>query len=149
MLKTPGMRASALGLVLAGVAVVAVGAQQPQPRYLSMGLLTVGAGEAMSFNLSLDDDDEASPAIVQMNLFDQSGTLMRSRVVTLAPGQSATLPLRASGKFRAQAVEINPPSEPSGRRTMVGCVEITIDDFTTVNRITCLKIPDKNIPGGP
>ena len=147
MLKSPGMRASALGLVLAAAAVGAAGAQEPEPRYLTLGLLTVGAGEALGFHVSFDDHSQEPPAIVQLNLFDQEGTLVRSRVVTLAPGQSATLLLRAAGKYRAQAVVFGSPVNPSGRREVVGCAEMSIDDFTTVNRIVCQRLPDKDIPG--
>jgi hypothetical protein len=74
---------------------------------------------------------------------------MKSKVVTLAPGQSATLVSKVPGKYRAQAVELNAPLKPSGRRAVVGCAEVSIDDFTTVNRITCLPLPEKPLPGGP
>ena len=99
MLKTMGMKASALGLVLAGAAVVAVGAQgtgEPH-RYLTLGLLTVGATEAISFHVSFDDYSEEPPATVQLNSSIRAGTLMKSRVVTLAPGQSATLAHTSAG----------------------------------------------------
>jgi hypothetical protein len=149
MLKTRGMKASALGLVLAALAVAAVGAQQPEPRFLTLGLLTVGTGEAILFNISHEDNSQALPAVVQMHLLDPNGAPVRTRTVTLAPGQSATLALRASGRFRPQAVNINPPSEPSSRRALVGCAEITKDDFTTVNRITCMQLPERPVPVGP
>jgi hypothetical protein len=148
MLKTPAIRASALGLALTAVAVGAVGAQGTEPRYLTLGLLTVGATEALSFHVSFDDYSDQPPATVQMNILDQSGTLVRSKVVTLTPGQSATLSLRASGKYRGQAVT-GSLVNPSGRRELVGCAEVSIDDFTTVNRIVCQRLPDKNIPVNP
>ena len=147
MLKTPGMRTSVVGLVLAAAAVGAVGAQTPEPRYLTLGLLTVGATEALSFHVTYDNDSDQPPATVQLNLLDHMGTLVRSKVVTLAPGQSATLSLRAQGKYRGQAVVFDSVANPSGRREVVGCAEVSIDDFTTVNRIVCQRLPDKDIPG--
>lgn len=148
MLKILGMRA-ALGLVLAGLAVGAVGAQQPEPRFLTLGLLTVGTGEGILFNMSLEEDSQGPPAIVQMNLIDQSGVVVRSRVVTLAPGQSATLPYTVPGRYRPQAVIFTPSSEQSGRRAVVGCAEIGKNDFTTLNRITCMHLPERPVPVGP
>ena len=151
MSRLMDMKASALGLVLAGAAVAAVGAQGPgEPhRYLTMGLMTVGATEAISFNVSFDDHSEEPPATVQLNLFDHSGTLMKSKVATLAPGQSATLVLKAPGKYRAQAVDLNPPSSPNGRRSLVGCAEVSIDEFTTVKRVVCLHLPRQPVDVGP
>jgi hypothetical protein len=137
-----GKKAGAV-LLLIGVAVGAVGAQTIPAlfvtQYVTTGLFTVREGESVAFNVSLDEARSSQvSSTVNLRLYNAAGTIVTSRQVRLAPGQSAILPYRTPGRYRAHAEVLEPGEVFSSRRIVVGTVEIgRVDDLTAPIRFAC------------
>lgn len=147
MFSTRGMKAAALGLLLSGV-VVGVAGAQITTRFqrvgsTTTGLFTIAAGEAIQFHVALDDDDSGPVGRVQMRLLDETGVVRKKQLVTLEPGQSATLPWAKPGKYRAQYDVLENVTSVSDRREVAGTVEVRGPD-DLVSRYVC----GQNVPSG-
>jgi hypothetical protein len=141
MMKNIAVKSGALGLVLLGVVVGVAGAQVVDVfrRVASggTGLFTVSAGEAARFNVSLDDDTGGPVGRVQMRLIDHRGVVVAKRLVTLAPGQSATMTHNVPGQYRVQADLLESAFDFTDRRAVASTVELfNVDDFK-INRLVC------------
>jgi hypothetical protein len=132
-----------LALILAGVVVVAAGAQTtPLPRFCTGGPFTLTGGEA-NFRLALDDNPTAPPMGVTMRLYDADGNIVARTNVQLAAGKTATLAFRGAGVYRAQAT-FDSLINPSDRRDTAGAVELFDgDNFRAVIPVECG--PNENI----
>ena len=130
-------------LLLIGGAAGAVGAQAIDAlvltEYIQTGLFTVRSGETAAFNVSFDELASAEHSTsVSMRLYDEAGTIVARRQVTLEPGQSASLRYRTPGRYRAFASVSDPTDLFSSRRNVVGTVEVGgADDLTTPIRFVC------------
>lgn len=149
------IRSGALVLLLASTVVGVAGAQKLPPRSRSTGYCTGGlftlVGGQVKFHVSLDDHQDAPPALVVMRLIDHEGTVVKSLNVKLEAGRSATLEHSGVGLFRVQA-ETRYESDAaarivSARRTVVGMMEL-FDDFRAVIPVRCAEPADPGrIPG--
>ena len=149
MFNTIGMKSAALGLLLllTGVAVGVAGAQIAgtfqRTGSTSTGLFTIHDGEAVNFSVSLDDDSSGPVGRVLMRLIDDQGTVKVGRLVSLAPGRSATLPYNVPGRYRAQFEKQESTPSLSDRRSVAGTVEVfDVDDVKLRTRFVC----GENIP---
>jgi hypothetical protein len=149
MFSTIGTKAGALGLVLCGIVVGVAGAQVATATKFervgstTTGLFTIAYGEAMNFHVALDDEDSGPIGKVQMRLYDHTGTVRAKKVVSLAPGQSATLPWDRPGKYRAQydVLELESATSLSDRREVAGTVEVHGPDNLVTKYVCGLNVP--------
>jgi hypothetical protein len=118
--------------IFAGVA----GAQIVQYKIANSGLATVNNHETIKFHFTLDDVPGTPPAVVQMQLLNENGAVMGSKIVTLNAGQSATLEGQGPGLRRAHADVVDSVPQITTRRNGVGSVEIH-DTLTAVVRHVC------------
>src|SRR5262245_41870128 len=102
--------------IFAGVA----GAQIVQYKIANTGLATVKDGETIKFHFTLEDATGTPPAVVQMQLLNENGGVVASKIVTLNPGQSSTLENTSAGLRRAHADIIDSVPQVTARRTGVG-----------------------------
>ena len=141
MLRNITLKSGAFGLVLLGIVVGVAGAQVVETFQRvgsgATGLFTVSIGEALSFHVSLDDDTSAPAGRVQMRLFDQRGAVVARQVVTLAPGQSATLTHDVPGTYRALADVYESAFNLGNRRAVGTTVELFDVDDLKVKRFVC------------
>lgn len=144
MLSTTGKKAAALGVLLSGIVVGAAGAQVAtfyRVGSTTSGLFTISHGQVMNFHVALDDDDSGPVGKVQMRLFDDTGTVRAKKLVSLEPGQSATLSWPNPGKYRAQYdVLESSTSLISPRRQVAGSVELYEVDDLVANPPCCVKV---------
>lgn len=146
MLRTIAVKNGALGILLLG-AVVGLASAQVVDTYqrqgsLSTGLFTLAAGEVLNFNVTLDDDSSGPVGKVYMRLIDDRGTVKASKLVSLGPGQSATLPYSVPGRYRAVFELRESTLNLSDRRAVASTVEVfDVNDFK-INRFVC----GENIP---
>jgi hypothetical protein len=116
--------------------------------HLNTPLFTVRAGETASFNVSLDDVAGSAPVTVYFEFITRQGTTVQSQTVTLAAGKTVTLSLKAAGQFRTHAEVVDGGLDLSGRRAVVGVVEI--GDFTTgtgcIRSVPSVRNPVDNGP---
>jgi hypothetical protein len=145
MFSTRGTKAAALGLLLSGV-VVGVAGAQVATRFervgsTTTGVFTVAPGEAISFNVALDDDLAGPVGQVQMRLYDDAGNVRKSKLVTLAPGQSATLPWAKPGRYRAQFDVLESAESRSDRREVAGTVEVHGPDDLVARHVCSQNVP--------
>jgi hypothetical protein len=149
MFRTVAVKGSAVGLLLVGVVIGAAGAQVVGATQLSRlivtGPFTVLDGETANFHVARDSRSSTAPATVRLRLFDSRGTVVGRTVVTLAPGQSATLTHGVAGRFHGE-VEVfeSAPGE-------AGFVESTLEvgpanDLTIQPRFVCSA--GENLPTG-
>jgi len=99
------------------------------PTFLNIGLFTLGKGETALFNVTLDDDRTGPSASVVMQLIDPKGVTVVRQIVTLAPGQSATLKYDVPGVYRAHAQIVSASDTFSDRRRLITTLEILGDPF--------------------
>ena len=147
MFSTIATKASALGLLLTGIAVGVAGAQVATTFHrtegAASGLFTLSIGEAMNFHVALDDNTPGPVGRVKMRLYDHAGTLRAERLVSLAPGQSATLPWDVPGRYRVQAEVYESTSSLSARRQVATTVELYDIDDLRQKIFICNIPPDK------
>ena len=97
----------------------------------------------MNFHVALDDLTSGPVGRVHMRLYDHAGVVRAERLVSLAPGQSATLPWDIPGKYRVQADVLESTSSLSSRRQVATTVELyDLDDLLHKNFV-CTIPPDK------
>ena len=141
MIRNTAVKSGAFGLVLLGIVVGVAGAQVVDTfrRVASggTGLFTVSAGEAARFNVSLDDDAAGPIGRVQMRLFDHRGVVVAKRLVSLAPGQSATMTHNVPGQYRVQADVLESAFAFTDRRAVASTVELFNVDDLKINRFVC------------
>jgi hypothetical protein len=126
----------AVTCLLVGIFAGAGGAQILQYKIANSGLATVNDRETMKFHFTLDDVTGAPPAVVSMQLLNENGTVVANKIVTLSPGQSATLESTSPGLRRAHADVIDSVPQITERRTGVGSVEIH-NSLTSEVRFVC------------
>jgi hypothetical protein len=147
MFNTVRLKVAAIGLLLSGI-VVGVAAAQVASTFrrtegVASGLFTLAVGEAMNFHVALDDLTSGPVGRVHMRLYDHAGVVRAERLVSLAPGQSATLPWDIPGKYRVQADVLESTSSLSSRRQVATTVELyDLDDLLRKNFV-CTIPPDK------
>jgi hypothetical protein len=142
-------KGSAVGLLLAGVLIGAAGAQVigaiQLSRVIITGTFTVFDGETANFHVARDSRSPTASATVLLRLFDEQGSVAARRVVTLAPGQSATLTHRVAGRYHGEAEVFE--SAPGERGIVESTVEVgTADDLTIRPRFVCSA--GENLPTG-
>ena len=141
MMKTMGMKSAAIGLLLTGVAVGVAGAQIAESFQregsASTGLFTLNSGEMINFHAALDDDSSGPIGRVLMRLIDDQGIVRAGRVVSLAPGRSATLTYDVPGRYRAQAEMYESSLDLSDRRMVATSVELIGADHITARIVVC------------
>ena len=150
---TAGRRAGAV-LLLIGIAVGAAGAQgiealddMLRTEVMGTSLFTVLPDEKAEFNVTLEDPEGGPSSSVVMRLIDPAGTVVARKVVSLAPGQSATLRHRVPGRYRAQAVLFDPVGVFADLRTVASTVEIGgAGDLTAKPRFVCGPGENIDIP---
>ena len=123
----------ACGCLLAGALAGLAGAQVLdtwQQRFLNSGPFSVAPGQTASFRVALDEQPGGLPARVLLQLLDENGKVVTESDVTLQPGQWATLHGREPGVFRAHARVVESATGLTGRRTVVGTIEVS-DTLTT------------------
>lgn len=113
-------------VVVLGVAAfgVRVAGQTGSSGHLNTPLFTVRTGETAAFNVSLDDVAGAGPVVVYYEFINRQGVVVASQTVTATVGKTVTLNLTTPGQFRAHAEVIDTSLGLSGRRSVVGAVEI-------------------------
>ena len=113
-------------VVVLGVAAFGarVAGQTGSSGHLNTALFTVRSGETAAFNVSLDDVAGAGPVVVYYEFINRQGTVVLSQTVTVAVGKTVTLNLATPGQFRAHAEVVDTNLGLSGRRSVVGAVEI-------------------------
>ena len=126
----------AVTCLLVGIFAGVGGAQIIQYKIANSGLATVKDSETMKFHFTLDDQAGSPPAVVQMQLLNENGAVVASKVVTLNAGQSATLENSSAGLRRAHADILESVPTVTARRAGVGSVEIH-DSFTAQIRHVC------------
>jgi hypothetical protein len=149
MFRTVAKKASAVGLLLAGVVIGAASAQVvgelQRSRVIMTGPFTVFDGETVDFHVARDSRSSTTPATVRLRLFDPQGTVVVRRVVSLAPGQSATLTHDAAGRFHGE-VEVF-ESAPGEAGFVESTLEVgPVNDLTTRPRFVCSA--GENLPTG-
>ena len=149
MFRTVVTKGSAVGLLLAGVLIGAAGAQVvgaiQLSRVIITGPFTVFDGETVNLHVARDSRSPTASATVRLSLFDTKGSVVGSKVVTLAPGQSATLAHGVAGRFHGE-VEVF-ESAPGERGIVESTVEVgTVNDLTTRPRFVCSA--GENLPTG-
>jgi hypothetical protein len=129
MLKAIVARGSALGLLVVGVIVGAAGAEVvnglQRTLHVTSGLFTVEQGESIDFHVALDGRSAGPVRTVLLRLVDELGTSKSSKVVTLGPGQAATLTHAAAGRFRALAEVYESAVDVGDRRFVATTVEVS------------------------
>jgi hypothetical protein len=109
----------------------AAGAQAYQlllpPGFMNTGLFTLGAGEVALYNVTVDDNRDAAPTTVLIQLIDPAGTLIARQAVTLGPGQSTTMRWAKPGTYRFHAEFTTPATTLSLRRRLITSLEILGD----------------------
>ena len=137
----------AIGCLLVGVFGGAAGAQVVQralsTSYLNTGLFALAPGDTAYFHVSLDDVRSGQPARVKLQFFDEAGEVVSSDETVLAGGQSTTLRMLGPGLFRAHAEMIESSLQLTGRRSVVGTVEVF--DLTAEKKPSSCTI--HHIPG--
>ena len=136
----------AVTCLLVGIFAGVGGAQVIQYKIANSGLATVNDSETMKFHFTLEDAAGTPPAVVQMQLLNENGAVVASKIVTLNPGQSATLESASPGLRRAHADVVDSVPQITDRRTGVGSVEIH-NSLTTETRFVCSFDP-KGAGGG-
>lgn len=130
----------AAGCALVGLFAGMSGAQGIQASlrtgYLNTGLFTVAENHEVAFHVALDDDARGAPARVLLQILDETGVIVASQDTRLATGQAITLRLAQAGTFRGHAEVVQRVGLLSGRRAVVGTVEV-IDSFGTAIRPVC------------
>ena len=130
MLKITSMKAAVVaGLLVAGMTIGAGVTYAVQfslrTSFAATGLFTLYEGEWANYSATLDDDRGGAPATVLMRILDKRGAVVASQQVVLQAGQSATLPFRGVGSFRALSEIVQPDSLLSDRRRIVTTLEIS------------------------
>jgi hypothetical protein len=149
MFRTVVTKGSAVGLLLVGVLIGAasvqvVGAIQLS-RVIITGPFTVFDGETANLHVARDSRSPTASATVLLRLFDEQGSVVGRRVVTLAPGQSATLKHGVAGRYHGEAEVFG--SAPGERGIVESTVEVGIvNDLTTRPRFVCSA--GENLPTG-
>lgn len=142
MLTTTAVKSIAAGLVMAGVAAGAVGAQvlllDQGVQYLNCGPGTVGPNEHLRFHVSLDDNRPAEATRVRQLIFDPQGNVVARKDVALPAGHTSTLQLvpGAAGPYRAHADVLDTTFSLTDRRSYSATVE-AIDQLTGAIRTVC------------
>jgi hypothetical protein len=144
MFSTTGKKVAALGLLWSGIVVGVAGAQVAATFHrvgsTTSGLFTISNGQVMNFHVALDDDDSGPVGKVQMRLIDDTGTVRAKKLVSLEPGQSATLSWPRPGKYRAQYDVLESSTSLIGpRRRVAGSVELYEVDDLVANPPCCVK----------
>jgi hypothetical protein len=93
-------------------------------RFLNTGLVALAPGDTAYFHVSLDDLRSSQPATVRLQFFDETGRLASSDDTVIHAGQSTTLQISGPGLFRAHAELLESSLGFSGRRTVVGTLEV-------------------------
>jgi len=136
----------AVTCLLVGIFAGVGGAQILQYKIANSGLATVKDSETIQFHFTLDDAAGTPPAVVSMQLLNETGAVVASKVVTLNPGQSSTLESTSKGLRRAHADVIDSVPQITTRRTGIGSVEIH-NSLTSETRFVCSFDP-KGAGGG-
>ena len=128
-MKITSMRAAvAVGLLVTGMTVGAGATYAMQLLSSSFtgrtGLFTLEDGEWVNYSATLDDNRGASPATVSMRILDKRGATVAQQNVVLQAGQSATLPFRGVGSFRALSEVVQPDTFFGNRRRVLTTLEI-------------------------
>lgn len=128
-MKITSMRAAvAAGLLVTGMTVGAGATYAVQTLGSSFagrtGMFTLHDGEWVNYSATLDDNRGASPATVSMRILDKRGATVAQQNVVLQAGQSATLPFRGVGSFRALSEVVQPDSFFGDRRRVLTSLEI-------------------------
>ena len=135
----------AVACLVVGIFAGGAAAQIVQYKVLNSGLTTVNDHETIKFHFTLEDKEGMPPAIVQMQLLNETGSVVASKIVTLDPGHSATLEDSSAGLRRAHADIVDAVSQVTTRRAAVGTVEVH-DTLTKIVRPVCS--PDVGGAGG-
>lgn len=126
----------AIGCLLVGLCGGAVGAQVfnavLNASYLNSGLFSMAVDDAALFHVTLDDTSSGLPARVRLEFLDEAGVVVSRKDVDLLAGQSTTLRIAGEGEYRAHAQVLDPDLRLTGRRAVVGAVEVF--DLTTGQR---------------
>ena len=150
MQKRRATKTIVVGCLFVGVLAGAAGAQDAEAilsvRFLNTSLFTVNAHEEAAFHVTLDDRQSGLPARVALRLFDAAGNAVARQDVVLRAGQSTTMRLAGPGPFRAHAQIVDAGLDLTGRRQVVGSVEV-IDNLTGIVRPTCGFDPVGQPPG--
>ena len=140
----------AIGCLLAGLCAGAVGAQVVERarriRYLNTGLFALEAQDQAQFNITLDDVRTGAPGRVLIQFLDERGTVVSRDQIVLQAGQSASLQMDGPGLFRVHAELIESGLQLTGRRAVVGTLEV-LDKVTGERRPTC-SIDEGGSPQG-
>lgn len=132
--------------VCAGVAGGRVAAQIPARSYLNTGLFPVSSRQEATFSVSLDDEVGRAPATVRLQFLDRTGAVRRSRDVLIGAGQSASLVAAGPGPLRAHAEIVDGAYSLTGRRVLIGGIEIN-DTLTGDGEPTCIPSVIPKNPG--
>jgi hypothetical protein len=128
-MKITSMRAAvAAGLLVTGMTVGAGATYAVQTLSSSFagrtGMFTLLDGEWVNYSATLDDHRGGSPATVSMRIIDKRGATVAQQNVVLQAGQSATLPFRGVGSFRALSEVVQPDTLLGDRRRVLTTLEI-------------------------
>jgi hypothetical protein len=147
MFSTTRMKVTAVVLLLSGIAVGAAGAQVAatfrRTGGVASGLFTLAEGQAVNFSVALDDLTSGPVGNVKMRLYDHMGTLRSERLVSLAPGRSATMPWDVPGRYRVQVDVLESSSSLSPRRQVATSVEVYELLDPGKSKFLCTLWPDK------
>jgi hypothetical protein len=130
MLKITSVKAAVVaGLLVAGMAIGAGVTYAVQltfrTSFAATGLFTLYEGEWANYSATLDDNRGGPAATVLMRILDKRGAVVASQQVVLQVGQSATLPFRGVGSFRALSEIVQPDSLLGDRRRVLTTLEIS------------------------
>jgi hypothetical protein len=150
MQKQRATKTIVAGCLLVGVLAGAAGAQIAEAmfsvRYIHAPLFSVNAYQEAAFHVTLHDRPSGLPARVALQLFDAAGNAVAREDVVLRGGQSATMRVPGPGPFSARAQIVDSNLDLTGRRQVVGSVEV-IDTLTGIIRPTCGFDPVGQPPG--
>lgn len=140
----------AVGCVVVGVCVGVIGARvaaQSQYRsYLNTGLFSLKAQQEATFTASLDDEPGRTGVMIRLQFLDRNGAVRSTRDVVVGAGQSASLTVPGPGPVRAHAEIVDTGLGLTGRRVIIGGVEIR-DTLTADLDSTCIPSVIPKNPG--
>lgn len=122
LMRRPAIWATALLLtnVLVGSTSGRVAAQVPVPVPIDCGPMGILVGDLVALNVGNGARAPQAPLVVQFRLLDAEGRPLLERSVTLAPGQSRSLSLRAgrTSLVRGEVVPLSSPEDLRLKATM-------------------------------
>src|SRR5215216_1171902 len=135
------------GCLVAGMSAGVAAQLTTRPvRYFNCGISTLVAGQRGFFYLGIDDVPKQPSVRARLQFIDRSGTVVASKDVTLAAGQSTSLEIAGPAQVRAHGELVGSTTEFTARRTDVGSVEV-IDELTGEIRPVC-SADGQGSPGG-